>query len=97
LKVTFGAEVTDGQPEDREAIELGENVLLEWQKAGQSVQLSVQPFAVPLARIALRHAILWRRFQAATQNPKKRQSVLLSDIILEISTNWCKFQTLLDK
>lgn len=47
-----------------------------------------------LARITLRHAVLRRRLQAATQNPNKRQSVLLSDIFLEISTHWCKFQAL---
>jgi hypothetical protein len=66
LKVTFGPEVTDRQPEDGQPVELGQDVLFEWQQAGQCVQFSVQPLPMPLTGVALRDAVLRGRLQAAT-------------------------------
>jgi hypothetical protein len=68
LKVTFGPEVTDGQPEDGEPVEFGQDILFEWQEAGQGVQFGVEPFPMPLTGVALRDAVLRGRLQAATQD-----------------------------
>ena len=53
MEVALGAEVGHSQSEDRQAIQLGQNVLLIGQQASQRVQLGVQPQSMALARVTL--------------------------------------------
>jgi hypothetical protein len=66
MEVALGAEVADCEPQDRQPIQLAQDVLLEGKQAGQSVQFGVQPLPMSFARVALRHPILWWRFYAAS-------------------------------
>ena len=54
MEVALGAEVGHGQPQDREPVQLGEDVLLIRQQARQRVQLRVQTQPVTFAGVALR-------------------------------------------
>lgn len=46
-------EVTDAETQDRELVQLGDDVWRKWQQAGQVVQLGVETVSVPLGRVRL--------------------------------------------
>lgn len=64
LEVALGPEVADGETKDGQSVELGQDVLLEGEKVGESVQLRVEALPVPLAGVALGDTVLRRRLQA---------------------------------
>lgn len=65
LEIALGAQVADGQPQYGQPVQLGQDVVFERQQVSQRVQLGVQPFPVPLARVTLAHTpVFGRRFHA---------------------------------
>lgn len=64
LKIALRPKVADAESEDAESVQLAEDILLEREQRGQSVQFGVQSLPMSLAGIRFCHPILLRRFQA---------------------------------
>ena len=65
MKIALRPKIADAESEDAESVQLAEDILLEREQRGQSVQLGVQSLPMSLAGIRFRHPILLRWFQAA--------------------------------
>lgn len=87
LKIALRPKVADAESEDAESVQLAEDILLEREQRGQSVQLGVQSLPMSLAGIRFCHPILLRWFQAVRS---KRDAVYLYNILSKILDD--KFQ-----
>lgn len=72
LEIALGAQVTDGQPQYAQSIQLAEDVLFEGQQRGEQVQFGIETFPMSLRWVAFRDAVLGRWFQTARQEGRTK-------------------------
>jgi hypothetical protein len=75
LKVAFGAEIRDGEPENAELVELGQDALFERKQRGEQVELGVQTLSMPLRRVRLGLHVFRLYSNAVAKDDKKRGAV----------------------
>lgn len=71
MEVALGPQVGDGEPQNGQSIEFGQNVLFEGKEPRQVIELRVQPFSMPLGRVALGLSVFRLRLYAEEEIEKE--------------------------